>query len=82
MDCLLLLVPSHRGVVGASVHLPWEPARIELLYMADWWACPPLAVIVTLGTHDSKLSMTYWCITHEPGRGSRTVITSDPQEYK
>jgi hypothetical protein len=82
MDRVLLLVPSHHGVVGASVHLPWEPACIELLYIADWWACPPLAVTVTLGTHDSKPSMTSWRIMHEPERGSQTVITSDPREYK
>jgi hypothetical protein len=35
MGCALLLVSLCHGVLGASVHLPWEPKHVGLLYMAD-----------------------------------------------
>jgi hypothetical protein len=33
----LLLVLSCHAVMGASVHLPWEPKYVGLLCMADRW---------------------------------------------
>jgi hypothetical protein len=77
MGRVLLLVPSRHGVMGASVHLPWEPQCIRLLYMAHRWAWPPLPVMAALGTHGSELFVTSWHTVHDPGHGSQMVVTSD-----
>jgi hypothetical protein len=52
----LLLVPSHHGVMGASLLLPREPKRVRLVCMAGRQAWPPLAVRVMLGVRGSEPS--------------------------
>jgi hypothetical protein len=51
---VLLLVPSHHGVMGVSVCLPLEAKCVGLLCMANQWAWAPLVVTVMLGTYGSE----------------------------